>query len=247
MYVPSKGPTSMWFVAHVAAPSSERVISLDFQKQLQLLPEQDTVLEPEWEVLYKPQPHPPVVARPVPLVVELAILAEPVALPTTPTPIAGEVVAARAATPVTDSVRQRRQHSLLTDGVILKSVDAHGYKWREIARSLGGREQGWSDDVVRNRYIRIVEALGQEYRSQIKRTPVPRKPTTPSVPWTVEDDALLRAHVVTIGDRETRRKRARCGVPWTEIAREFEGRRTQQAIRNRASRLGLVYNTTESD
>ena len=56
------------------------------------------------------------------------------------------------------TTRQRRCltiYTCLTDLIILKCVDMFGPRWRFIARHLGGPSHGWTDDMVRNRFIRI--------------------------------------------------------------------------------------------
>ena len=57
-YVPPKGSTSMWFIAHTGTPGCERVLSIDFARCLDLLPDQDHVLEAEFERLRMPLPPP---------------------------------------------------------------------------------------------------------------------------------------------------------------------------------------------
>jgi hypothetical protein len=123
-------------------------------------------------------------------------------------------------------------HNLLTDALIYKYVDVHGPKWRALARSLGGRECGYSDDVVRNRYIRISEALGQPYQTTRVRTKTPKKPDHIFERWTETEDKMIEVAINMHGTK------------WALIEPIFKGKRTQQAIRNRANRLGLA-NTTE--
>ena len=80
------------------------------------------------------------------------------------------------------------------------------------ARSLGGRQKGYSDDVVRNRYIRIMESSGTPYETQRVRTKIPSKPTTSYGRWTSADDQLIAK-----GMQDHGRSR------WGEIAKLFEG------------------------
>jgi len=151
--------------------------------------------------------------------VEPLPVAEPVTLP--------PAVSARASN-VTLQQCARIRHDMLTDALMIKFVEVHGPKWRALARSLGGRKKGYSDDVVRNRYIRIMESSGTPYETQRVRTKIPSKPTTRYGRWTSADDELIAK-----GMQDHGRSR------WGEIAKLFEGTRTQQAIRNRAQRIGL--------
>ena len=128
----------------------------------------------------------------------------------------------------------RRQHTLLTDAVLLKWVEIHGPTWRELARALGGRANGWSDDIVRNRYVRIFEAAcGLAYERR-PRTPEYKRPDVATERWTEQEDQLLvkLLREAPLGQRPG-------AFPWKTIRKNFAGNRTQQAIRNRASRLGL--------
>ena len=120
------------------------------------------------------------------------------------------------------------QHNLLTDALIYKYVDVHGPKWRELSSSLGGRGCGYSDDVVRNRYIRICEALGQPYQTTRARTKTPKKPDQEVERWSELEDNMIKVAI------------SMHGTKWSSIYPIFKGKRTQQAIRNRANRLGLA-------
>lgn len=282
-YVPPKGPTQMWFIAHTGTPGCDGVVSIDFEKCMITLPKQDTLLEPEFELLSMALEMSVVRAPAVPLentmnLPLLPVTAEslkrppPVEVPTAapppspacsprhvsyqptappPSPVSSRTSSASPTTLSTlDSdgsvecapIRykhggsSRIRHTLLTDGIICKWVDVHGTTWRELARSLGGRTLGWSDDVVRNRYIRIVEELRGVPYTRRKRTAHYKKPSHPVVPWTNEEDALLAELLQQLPARAS-------GVPWSQIAINFGSNRTQQAIRNRASRLGLREDT----
>jgi hypothetical protein len=260
----------MWFIAHTGTPGCEHVISIDFDKCFVELPKQDTLLESEFELLCMPTldnavlaevtatpvsvplkeivwlpivafplpPQAPVKPIPAPPPSPIRIIVEPVPPPPSP-------ISCRSASPtdvipplLTPISGKRKHHSLLTDALICKWVDVHGPSWRDLARSMGGRADGWSDDVVRNRYIRIVEELNGEPYERRKRRVGFKKPETAIEKWTEEEDTLLvglfRDVVTTC---------ARGGVPWSKIATRFGGLRTQQAIRNRASRLGLRGDT----
>lgn len=270
VYVPPSGPTQMWFIAHTGTLGSEHVVSIDFDKCLVTMPEQDTLLEQEFELLQMPLAKDLALAKvtatplstPLHKIEWLPVLAFPapsqapieVAPPAPPpSPVRNVVpemrapsapppspISCRSASPTEADVRlttptpgKRKQHCLLTDGIICKWVDVHGPTWRDLARSMGGRAEGWSDDVVRNRYIRIVEELKGVPYERRKRTTAFKKPETQIEKWTDEEDQLLANLVMEMGEA------SRGGVPWSKIAKRFGGLRTQQAIRNRASRLGL--------
>ena len=122
--------------------------------------------------------------------------------------------------------RKRARHTILTDAIIIKYVDVHGPRWRELARTLGGRRAGYSDDIVRNRYIRVMEAIGTPYISTRARTDTPRKPAIRFGHWTPNDDARIFEGVRLFGTK------------WADVAQHVGGSRTAQATRNRAHRIG---------
>ncbi len=232
-YKPPTGPTSMHFVAHRTATGV--VVSVDFEKELRNLPEQDHTLEPEFERLCLPLPTslpwPPgeLDLRPAAVPALSVVVPDTLASPTPPfAPYEFTDAASPSAAPVdalTAAVR-RFQHGERTDRLLLQAVERHGLKWRKIARHLGGRAAGWTDDVVRNRYIRICNARGTPYTRTIARTPSPKKSMVER--WTHADDELLRECVDELGTQ------------WRLVADRFDGTRTQQAIRNRACRMGLT-------
>jgi hypothetical protein len=202
-----------------------RLASLDFERHMQCLPEQQDPLE----LLEVPQPDPPP-PPPSPAPPEAP---EPYEPPEPPEPPESEELPTQQAVPVVVGLALparclRRHHTLLTDALIFKYVDVHGPKWRELSRSLGGRAFGYGDDVVRNRYIRICEALGVPYQSAHPRSKkTTRKPDRPCERWTEEEDLLIHDGIQEMGLR------------WDLIAKQFGGRRTTQAVRNRANRLGM--------
>ena len=120
-------------------------------------------------------------------------------------------------------------HSVLTDIFIWKYVEVKGPHWRQLSKSLGGRSYGYSDDVVRNRYIRMCSAMGRPYHSIHPRSRVRsiRRTDKPCSRWTEEDDDVIRDGVGTMG------------FDWSRISLKFRGKRTIQAVRTRASRLGF--------
>lgn len=222
----------MWFIAHTGTMGSETVVSLDFDRALDELPplEREQSDEEEDDELCElasvasertPPPPPPPSVNPSP-VTEYASTASTPAPP--PSPVKWKL---RSAPNLTSRVRLK--HTLLSDSVIVKWVDVYGPTWRALSASLGGRPHGWSDDVVRNRYIRILKACGGSYERRVHRVS-PKLPTD-KVAWRLEDDAFLADCVLKHGTR------------WKDIKSEFDSRglrRTQQAIRNRANRLLLV-------
>ena len=123
----------------------------------------------------------------------------------------------------------RMRYTLLTDALIFKFVDVHGPRWRDLSRSLGGRALGYGDDALRNRYGRICEAMGIPYGSPRKRpdAKTTRKNALPSERWTEEEDQLIQECIHVMGFK------------WNKIAKQFVGRRTKHAVRNRANRLGM--------
>ena len=184
-----------------------RLFSLDFARHLQDLPPQQDLIE----LLEMP-----------------TAMEEPTPTPSqeepTPAPSQEEPTPTPARAPTRNL---RKQHTLLTDALIFKYVDVHGPRWRDLSRSLGGRAFGYGEDVVRNRYIRICDAMGCPYHSTQPRFKKPRKPDHPSERWTLEEDEAMRNAVQEIG------------VKWGLLAKQFKGKRTAMAIRNRANRLGL--------
>ena len=190
-------------------PDGSTVVSIDLVRHHDedgILPQRD-ILD---ELLADVEPLPFVAALPLP---------SPVQLPSENNEI-------RMSIPRVGTRRMR--HGFLTDAIILKFVEVYGPRWRALARSLGGRAKGYSDDVVRNRYIRLMDAAGQPYETQRVRTKTPCKPERQVERWSEADDDLIFKGMQKHG-----------GAHWGEIAKLFGGQRTQQAIRNRANRIGL--------
>ena len=121
-------------------------------------------------------------------------------------------------------------HTTVTDALIFKYVQVYGPAWRDLAFSLGGCPFGYGEDVVRDRYFEICHAF---------RITQPYEPyyhydtdvggTKPDRPWrwTDADDSLIADSIYCFGPN------------WKTISSVFEGRRTTNACRNRAIRLGL--------
>ena len=201
------------------------VLSLDFQKHMDNLPEQADIIDMLLEMPAPlPLPPPPPTAPSPPAKPEASEGGEDGAF--------GDLAALLAHRPDSpvDALKApvRVRHNLLTDALIYKYVAVNGPKWRALARSLGGRAAGYSDDVVRNRYIRILDALGTPYVSQTPHNAGRDRPSKRSSRWTPEEDGRVRAYVQG------------SGASWTDLQRESLPDRTAHAVRNRATRLGLT-------
>ena len=127
----------------------------------------------------------------------------------------------------------RKVHSSESDKVLFDLVHAKGCRWREIARDMGGLESGFTDDVVRNRYIRCLRAAGLPYLANTPRCK-PRRPTSRVSRWSKEDDEVIWSAML------------RVGCQWQVIARSLP-HRTYQAVRNRASRTGMCARLSQRD
>lgn len=195
------------------------VVSMDLPKhELDGVPAQRDILD---ELLLMPQPPPP--ASPV------------VALEGDEgddrggahgTSDAASLEPTRPATPESAVKRALHlHHRLVTDALIFKYVEVHGPRWRALSRSLGGRATGYTDDAVRNRYMRILKSHGLTYTPSFLRNPDPQRPALPNRAWTPEEDAIILRCLCTHGRQ------------WPYIASLFKGRRTVQAVRNRGNRL----------
>jgi len=229
-YTPPVGPASMWFVAHGDATT----VSIDFPKQLTVLPEQDYELEPEFELLqhYLPETKPEtkpetVVARVVPSALVMVRLVPPALVVAKIMP---EGPRRRNAT--TGSLHTRKQHTPESDAVLLQWVKTRGMTWRRLASHLGGRPCNWTDDVVRNRWLRLAARDGIPVEK--KRRKEPRKPQVPCEAWSTEDDARLLQLLHLYGSK------------WSKIAKSFPRPRTPHAVRNRANRTGLLYQSANT-
>ena len=100
-------------------------------------------------------------------------------------------------------------------------IDKHGQNWRALARHMGGRSAGYSDDAVRNRFMRITgtkTTKGRFVRGTPKRGPK----------WARHEDELI----TRLYDSEQHNR-------WTHIAGLLGYDRTPAAVRLRAQRLGL--------
>lgn len=126
----------------------------------------------------------------------------------------------------------RMRHQSDTDQRIFDLVRELGCRWREIARIMGGREAGFNDDVIRNRYIRCMQALGTPYQTSHARRGPSRKPSGPVERWSEEEDQIIWSGMLQMGPR------------WDRIAIRLPNR-TSQAVRNRANRIGMVKRLNE--
>lgn len=123
--------------------------------------------------------------------------------------------------------RSRICHTKETDFQIMQLVNKFGCHWREIARAMGGRANGFSDDTVRNRYIRMAGVV---------QTPVHKaehKEKGACHAWTADEDEELRIAILV----HTENGR----VDWRSVVQygclKSRGR---NASRNRAHRLNFV-------
>lgn len=211
------------------------VISVDMFRHMRNLPSQRDILE---ELLGQPIPLPELhvpdeldelLLQPVPFAVGVPVSPTPCLLDSS----ASESPTSASSPSPTDfqhdlRTRFRMHHTLLTDAMILKFVLVHGPRWRKLARCLGGRILGYTDDVVRNRYIRIMEAQGTPYTPKYNHPKDRKKPGRPCKPWSAEEDELIY------------RLMLKNGRHWIRYEEAFGNTRTLQAIRNRANRLGLA-------
>lgn len=121
------------------------------------------------------------------------------------------------------------------DAQILAYVNSLGWNWRMIARVMGGRHEGFSDDSIRNRFLRLtgLKTTGGRYdRATPKR----------GVKWEQHEDAIIlhafeeaRVYAEAHGDVESNHKTN--GVSFKGLVHRFTDR-TAAAIRLRAQRLG---------
>lgn len=132
-----------------------------------------------------------------------------------------------AATPekrTSDSfVGKRRRWMAHEDAKILNYVELHGHNWRALSRHMGGRDRGYSDDAIRNRYMRMAGAVGA--------TPVEgrfaRRTPSRGAAWTKQEDLAITA-AYTNG----------CNS-WSDLAHAVGTGRTPAAVKLRSQRLGL--------
>lgn len=154
---------------------------------------------------------------------------------------AASTVSLRPPSPDIKTILQRKNtvYGGLTDLIILKCVEMFGQRWRAIARHLGA---GWSDDMVRNRFLRIEQHMllhavhtpdaPSAPKVAQRKDATPTKPTKPTDKWTEDEDRQLITHL--------EKCRGTSSVPWGDIHITLGTRRSKNAIRNRAFRLGFV-------
>ena len=219
-YTPPTGPTRMWFLGHRATPGCEHVISLDFERALELLPMQDDSLEPEFERLAMPLPYslPPAALLPAPP-------------PPPPSPIAAPEASPQGPS-ILDMPTARRRHTFRSDAFIVTAANDTNCNWSEMSNKMGGDTTGWTPSVIRNRYFRLMNKFFDQDVTPRAQTPEAKIPQYAA--WTHRDDEMLRVAIDAVG----------CGmIPWESIAdKAFQGRRTAQALRNRSQRLGFLAN-----
>lgn len=113
---------------------------------------------------------------------------------------------------------KRRVHTKETDAKLEELFSVHGARWRTIAAELG---DGWSDDVVRNRLMRVRAAIGKPIIPRVIRR-APKRPESKRM-WSSEEDARL----LSLVER---------GVGIVDLCQYFPERK-RQSIRNRKYRL----------
>lgn len=133
--------------------------------------------------------------------------------------------------------RRRIVHTSASDEELERLALRFNHRWRAMARHMGGRARGWTDDICRNRYLRICVQHGRSYlprRKTASRGPYETSASAPSQAhggvrngWVAEEDAQLVRGVSLHGTR------------WKQIVRCLPGR-SVNSCRNRATRLGLV-------
>lgn len=198
------------------------VLSIDFDKMLSCMPAQCDIID---ELLADVAPLPLVEEAPP---VRPQWLAAPVASPV------ASAVCSDPSTPVYSKyTQQRKLHGTTTDAIIIDFVREHGPKWRALARHMGGRSCGYTDDVVRNRYIRVMHSRGTPYDALHKECRSIRRPEQSVERWTQADDALIAQGL------------CQWGTKWSKIAALFHKARTPQAVRNRANRIDLVMSKNQ--
>ena len=128
-----------------------------------------------------------------------------------------------AASVLREKFGTRSMHTIDTDRRLFALYSKHGSRWRTIANEIGGFQHGFTEDVCRNRVIRVLKKAGIPYKPIVERC-APRKPKV-QCKWTKSEDELLMRLVGQADNFE-----------WDEIQRHFP-KRTKQALRNRAQRV----------
>lgn len=137
--------------------------------------------------------------------------------------------------------RARRKHTEETDARMLKLHKELGDRWRQITRCMGGPVAGYTDDVVRNRILRLLKRdrppmprlLPRHRRPSPGYSSSSSSPTLQFTPrWTVEEDRVL----LSLGSRTGQR-----AISWVDAVMKLRAhaktKRTTQAVRNRHYRL----------
>ena len=117
----------------------------------------------------------------------------------------------------------RSMHTSETDMRLFALYSKYGSKWRTIANEIGGFQHGFTEDVCRNRVIRVLKKAGNPYKPVVARC-APRKPNVQRK-WTQKEDELL-IKLVGLPDK----------FEWDDIQCHFP-ERTKQALRNRSQRV----------
>ena len=163
--------------------------------------------------------------------------------PVTPTPPPTEAPMTRPPTPEKDEKEEKDEATVVlpiqsfgrrswteeADDRINAWVGEHGQNWRALARHMGGRRAGYSDDAVRNRYMRIHGIKSTKGRFA-RGTP------TRGPKWSTEEDRTITQ--LYDADHHNR---------WKYIASLLSTDRTPAAVRLRAQRLGLFEYKAKTD
>lgn len=112
----------------------------------------------------------------------------------------------------------RRKHTPQSDELIERMFEKYGSRWKKIALELGN---GWTEDAVRNRIVRLYTSRGHVIEPTVNRRP-PKKPDSKRL-WTPEEDSKL----LDLMNK---------GVGIVELCPHFPQRK-RQSIRNRRYRL----------
>lgn len=128
---------------------------------------------------------------------------------------------------VANALRQRdgrKLHTDETDGQLTRLYQELGSKWRQISKRMGGTVEGFSDDVCRNRMIRLIRSSGNVYVPVTHRVTKPNSKRVVREKWNADEDELL-FKLLTRPD-----------ATWMSIKDAFPNR-TRQGIRNRSQRV----------
>ena len=139
---------------------------------------------------------------------------------------------------IANVLREQPRRILLcsdTDERLLTLYREHGKRWRKISALMGGVESAFSEDVCRNRVLRMLEKAGEKYVPSVDR----KQPAKPRIVgrWTSQEDERL-FNILANQELQTN--------DWATIVQHFSGR-TKQGVRNRAQRIKRVVEALQSN